>query len=166
MHFSWFSAALITLFSITVPIFASDEIDSASFDCARACVLAFEDHSFNDCNKTAAKLYKGSGCPCTSNLFAQLVSICLDDFCNLKDAPSTYNQAAEELCVDADLEGLTLPYAQALSMGLANVVSFESVDLDAKITSPFHLPSATFNDVYYRTVHTYYHELGLGLVHG
>lgn len=166
MHCLWFLLESLLLLSITTPTTANDEIDSPSFDCARACVLAFEDDSFTDCNKTAAKLYKDSGCPCTSNLFAQLVSICLDDFCNLEDAASTYGQAAEELCVDADREGLVLPYAEALSMGLANVVSFDSVDPDANITSPFHLDSATFYDVYYRTVYTYYHELGLGLVHG
>jgi len=166
MHLPWFLLESILLLSITNPTTASDEIDSPSFDCARACVLAFEDDFFSDCNQTTAAIYPYGGCPCTSNVFAQLVSICLNDFCNLEDAASTYDQAAEELCVEADLEGLTLPYAEALSMGLANVVDFNSVDLTANVTSPFHLPSTTFFKVYYRTVYTYYHELGLGLVYG
>jgi len=166
MHSLWLLLEFILFLSISKTTTASDEVDSPGFDCARACILAFEDDSFTDCNQTTAALYPYGGCPCTSDTFAQLVSICSNDFCNVKDAASTYDQAAKELCVSADLEGLTLPYAEALSTGLADIVSFDSIDLTANITNPFHLPSATFFDVYYRTVYTYYHELGLGLVHG
>jgi hypothetical protein len=166
MHSLWLLLEFILFLSITSPTTANDEIDSPSFDCARACILTFEENTFNDCNKTAAKLHKDAGCPCTSNLFAQQVALCLNDFCEVDDAATTYSQAAEEFCVDADLEGLSLSYAEALSMGLANVVSFDAVDLATDNTTPYHLPRATFYNVYYRTVYTYYHELGLGLVHG
>ena len=166
MHSLWLLLDFILFLLITKKTTANDEIDSSSFDCARACILAFEDDTFNDCNQTTAALHPYGGCPCTSDTFAQLVSICLNDFCNLSDSAGTYDTAAEELCVDADLGGLTLPYAEALSTGLVKVVLFDFVDLTANITSPFHLPAATFYKVYYRTVYTYYHELGLGLIHG